>query len=64
VTQNYGDIGLPGSGTRSGNAVLALEKVEEWIFVIGAAGFAQNREIRIVSADLTLSGPRHSRGHR
>jgi hypothetical protein len=33
-------------------------------FVAGAAGFAQDGEIRVLSADLTLSGPQRSRGHR
>jgi hypothetical protein len=61
LTQNFGDTGLSGSGTRSGNTVLAVEKVEERLFVAGAAGFAQDGEIPVVSADLTLSGPRRSR---
>jgi len=64
LTQNFGDIGLFGSGTRSSNTVLAAEKVEERLFVAGTAGFAHDGEIRAVSADLTLSGPWQSRGHR
>ena len=57
MTQNFGDSGLSGSGTRSSDVVLAVEKAEERLFVVGAAGFAQDGEIRVVSADLTLSGP-------
>src|ERR1700682_5958364 len=61
LVHNLCDIRLSSPGVLEQCTLLAEEKVQEWLFVVGTSGFAQDIEIWIVSVHLPL---RHRRAIR
>src|SRR6266699_3810399 len=52
LVYNLRDIGFAGAGVLQQRAILSEEQIQEGLFVVGAAGFAQDIEIGIVSMHL------------